>query len=138
MRTLMLLSPFYDSSYRVPPGCKQDGWQLFCTQVITSVGICFDSASATSGTPSINSLSKDVPVQDAQPIINAVQGKPFFCYLCKDTQKFLCCPHIKVRLKNEQYRGQFDKVFPPSTTQVTAIASGREALAPASHDNDVH
>ena len=153
MSTLMNSSQFYDSCNRVPPGCKRDGWLLFCTQTFTSVGIRFDSAVATSGSPRIRSISADTdaPTSRSQLLINAVQGKPFqgkpfqgkpfqgkpfICYLCKGPHKFLRCPNLEVRLKNEQFRSQFDKVFPPSSSRIAAIATASEDLPTPPTDHD--
>ncbi len=138
MRTLMNSSQFYDSRNRVPPGCKRDGWLLFSTQVFTSVGIRFDSAAASSGVPSIRSISTEPPASTSTPQlhVNPVQRKQFPCFLCQESHKFLRCPHIEVKLRNEKYRSQFDKVYPPSSPQVAAISNGDEDSPSSPNEDD--
>lgn len=138
MRIQMNSSRFYDSCNRVPSGCKRDGWLLFCTQVFTSVSIRIDSALASSGTPSIRPISTELHDLDSKPQIqiNPVQQKQYPCFLCQESHKFLRCPHIEVKLKNEKYRSQFDKVYPPSSSpQVAAISNDEEELQSISQDN---
>ena len=134
MRKQMQSSPFYDSCNRVPPGCKRDGWQLFCTQVFTSVGIRHTPASTASVSTSIRSVSK---IEDRNELsINAVQGKPFRCYLCQGSHKFIRCPNIDVKLSNEKYRSQFDKVFPPQSSQVAVVESDIADASPLDTDHE--
>ncbi|GFH50434.1 predicted protein [Chaetoceros tenuissimus] len=75
MQRLINSSQFYDSRNHVPPGCRCDGWHLFCTRVFTSVGIRFDSASASSGVPSICPITTELAASDSklQLHINLVQ-----------------------------------------------------------------
>ncbi|GFH55451.1 hypothetical protein CTEN210_11927 [Chaetoceros tenuissimus] len=115
-----------------------EAMRTLMNSIFTSVGIRFDSAAASSGVPSIRSVSTELSASTSTPQlhINPIQRKQFPCFLCQESHKFLRCPHIEVKLRNEKYRSQFDKVYPPSSPQVAAITTGDEVLPSPSIEDD--